>query len=63
MVKASDYGFAISDVEIKLNALKTRAERDAKIYRLYNEEHLSQTFLANLFNISQSSVSLIVKKK
>ncbi len=63
VVKVSNYGFAISDMEIKLNAVKTRMERDTEIYRLYNEEHLSQTFLANLFNISQPSVSLIVKKK
>ena len=36
--------------------------RRKEIWRLYNEEHLTQVFLANLFSITQPSVSLIVKQ-
>ena len=58
-----DYGFEQTTEEIAINRFKTRAERNAEIYRLYHEQGLSQIFLANLFNISQPSVSLIVNAK
>ncbi len=58
-----DSGFEISTVQIKINQFNTRAERNAEIYRLYHEQGLSQMFLANLFNMSQPSVSLIINKK
>ncbi len=58
-----DYGFEQNVEEIAINRFKTRAERNAEIYRLYHEQGLSQIFLANLFNISQPSVSLIVNRK
>lgn len=59
----SDYGFEISGEEIKINHFKTSAERNAEIYRLYHEEGLSQMFLANIFNVSQPSISLFVNAK
>lgn len=58
-----DYGFEISGEEIKINHFKTRAERNAEISRLYHEEGLSQMFLANIFNVSQPSISLFVNAK
>ena len=58
-----DYGFEQNTEEIAINRFKTRVERNAEIYRLYHEQGLSQIFLANLFNISQPSVSLIVNRK
>ena len=58
-----DYGFEQNVEEITINRFKTRVERNAEIYRLYHEQGLSQVFLANLFNISQPSVSLIVNNK
>lgn len=58
-----DSGFEISTVQIKINQFNTRAERNTEIYRLYHEQGLSQMFLANLFNMSQPSVSLIINKK
>ena len=38
-----------------------RTERNEEICRLYNEFRLSQVFLANLFNISQPAISVIIK--
>lgn len=61
IVVVRDYGFNITKKVIHVNPFKTRAERNAEIYRLYSEEDLSQIFLANFFNISQPSISLIIK--
>ena len=58
-----DYGFEQTTEEVAINRFKTRTERNAEIYRLYHEQGLSQVFLANLFNISHTSVSLIVNAK
>ncbi len=63
IVVVRDYGFEIKYKEIKINPFKTRAERNKEIYRLYHEEGLSQQFLANLFGISQPSVSVIINVK
>ena len=63
VVVMRDSGFSIMGEVIAVNDYKTRAERNAEIYRLYHEEGLSQIFLGNLFNISQPSVSLIVNGK
>jgi len=63
VVVMRDSGFSITGEVIAVNDYKTRAERNAEIYRLYHEEGLSQIFLGNLFNISQPSVSLIVNGK
>lgn len=63
IVVVRDYGFNISREVIKVKPFKSRAERNAEINRLYHEENLSQIFLANFFNISQPSVSLIVNGK
>ena len=63
MIVIRDYGFEIKTETIKIHPFKTRAERNAEILRLYNEENLSQTFLADFFGISQPSVSLIVNSK
>lgn len=58
----ADRGFCIEAREVELKPYKGREERNKEIWRLYNEEHLTQVFLANLFNITQPSVSLIVKQ-
>ncbi len=58
-----DSGISLSQTEVTVQAFKTRAERNAEICRLYHEEGLSQMFLANLFNMSQPSISIIVKAK
>ncbi len=63
IIVVRDYGFNIARNEIKITPFKTRAERNAEISRLYNDEGLSQMFLSNFFNISQPSVSLIVNGK
>ena len=63
MIVIRDYGFEIKTETIEIHPFKTRAERNAEILRLYNEENLSQTFLADFFGISQPSVSLIVNSK
>ena len=57
-----DYDFEMSMEEIQIKHFKNRAERNAEICRLYHEQGLSQIFLANLFNMSQPSVSLIIKQ-
>ena len=57
-----DYDFEMSMEEIQIKHFKNRAERNAEICRLYHEQGLSQVFLANLFNMSQPSVSLIIKQ-
>lgn len=58
-----DSGISLSQTEVAVQSFKTRAERNKEIYRLYHEEGLSQVFLANLFNMSQPSISIIVKGK
>lgn len=63
MIVIRDYGFEIKTETIKVHPFKTRAERNAEILRLYSEENLSQSFLADFFGISQPSVSLIVNSK
>ena len=62
VVVLADRGFCIEPREVKLKPFSGREERNREIWRLYNEEHLTQVFLANLFSITQPSVSLIVKQ-
>lgn len=57
-----DSGVKLEQENVEVRRFSTRAERNAEIWRLYNEEHLTQVFLANLFSITQPSVSLIVKQ-
>ena len=57
-----DSGVNIEQIEVPVRRFGTRAERNAEIYRLYSEENLSQVFLANLFGVTQPSVSLIIKQ-
>ena len=60
VVVIRDSGISVDKYEIALKPVAERTERNAEICRLYNEEHLSQVFLANLFNITQPSVSMII---
>ncbi len=62
IVVISDSGFNITGKVIEINPVTTRKERNAEIIRFYNEEGLSQVFLGNLFNVSQPTVSIIVKQ-
>ena len=62
VVVLADRGFCIEEKEIELRPFFGREERNKEIWRLYNEEHLTQVFLANLFSITQPSVSLIIKQ-
>lgn len=63
IIVVRDRGFEIIREEVAIRPFKTRAERNAEIVRLYKEQGLSQLFLANLFNISQPSISMIVSGK
>lgn len=63
IVVIRDSGLNVTGTEVAVQPFTNRAERNEEIYRLYHEEGLSQLFLANLFNMSQPSVSLIVNKK
>lgn len=63
IVVLCDYGYKVDGKTVEITPFKNRAGRNEEIYRLYHEEGLSQLFLANLFNMSQPSVSLIVNKK
>lgn len=56
-----DSGLNITGTEVQVHPFTNRAERNEEICRLYGECHLSQVFLANLFNISQPAVSVIIK--
>ena len=56
------YGYKVGGKTVEIKPFAERAGRNEEIYRLYHEEGLSQLFLANLFNMSQPSVSLIVNK-
>lgn len=62
VVVLTDRGFCIDVREIELRSFYGKEERNAEIWRLYKNEHLTQVFLANLFSITQPSVSLIIKK-
>ena len=63
VVVLCDYGYKVGGKTVEIKPFAERAGRNEEIYRLYHEEGLSQLFLANLFNMSQPSVSLIVNKK
>ncbi len=56
-----DYGYKVDGEVVEIMPFSDRDERNAEINRLYNEKHLSQVFLANLFHMSQPSVSMIIK--
>ena len=62
VVVLCDYGYKVNGKTVEITPFKNRDGRNEEIYRLYHEEGLSQLFLANLFNMSQPSVSLIVKQ-
>ena len=62
VVVLCDYGYKVDGKTVEIEPFTERAGRNEEIYRLYNEEGLSQLFLANLFNMSQPSVSLIIKQ-
>lgn len=62
IVVLCDYGYKVDGKTVEITPFKNRDGRNEEIYRLYHEEGLSQLFLANLFNMSQPSVSLIVKQ-
>ena len=61
VVVLTDRGFCVDTREVKLHPFYGKDERNAEIYRLYKDEHLTQVFLADLFSITQPSVSLIIK--
>lgn len=62
IVVLCDYGYKVNGKTVEIEPFTKRDGRNEEIYRLYHEEGLSQLFLANLFNMSQPSVSLIVKQ-
>ena len=63
VIAVRDYGINITKEVVEVHPFKNREGRNEEILRLYKDEGLSQLFLANLFNISQPSVSLIVNGK
>ena len=60
VVNLRDCGCKIDSEVIEVLPFADRAGRNAEICRLYKEKMLSQLFLANLFNLSQPVVSVIV---
>ena len=62
IVVLRDLGYKIDGEVIDIMPFTDRCGRNTEINRLYNEKDVSQMFLANLFNMSQPSVSLIVKQ-
>ena len=63
IVVLCDYGYKTGGEVIEIQPFVNRKERNEEICRLYYEKGVSQLFLANLFNMSQPSVSVIVNKK
>ena len=63
VVVLRDCGYKIIGSTICIKPFNSLRGRNAEICRLYHEENLSQVFLANLFNMSQPSVSIIVNPK
>ena len=63
IVLLCDYGYKTGGEVIEIHPFVNRKERNEEICRLYYEKGVSQLFLANLFNMSQPSVSVIVNKK
>lgn len=63
IVVLRDYGYKTGGETVEIMPFNDRDGRNVEICRLYNEKNISQVFLANLFNISQPSVSLIINKK
>lgn len=57
-----DFAYRVEVEKIFINTYQNRAARNAEICRLYNEKFLSQNFIANIFNLSQPSISLIINK-
>ena len=64
IVVLCDYGYKVNGGEvIEIHPFVNRKERNEEICRLYYEKGVSQLFLANLFNMTQPSISVIVNKK
>lgn len=63
IVLLCDYGYKTGGEVIEIHPFVNRKERNEEICRLYYEKGVSQLFLANFFNMSQPSVSVIVNKK
>lgn len=60
IVIMQDMGGRIMKTDVTVGIVKNREERNREIKRLYDEYHLSQTFLARFFKLAQSSISMIV---
>ena len=63
IVLLCDYVYKTGGEVIEIHPFVNRKERNEEICRLYYEKDVSQLFLANFFNMSQPSVSVIVNKK
>lgn len=63
IVVLKDYGYTLKGEAITITPFTNREGRNEELSRLYSEKGLSQTFLANLFNMSQPAVSLIINNK
>lgn len=61
IVVLRDCGYKIDSEVIDITPFTDRIGRNKEICRLYNEKNISQVFLANLFDMSQPSVSMIIK--
>ena len=61
IVVIRDSGLNVTGTEVAGPAFSKRAERNEEICRVYYKCHLSQGFLANLFNISQPAGLVIIK--
>ena len=57
-----DYGYKTGGEVIEIHPFVNRKERNEEICRLYYEKGVFAVVLANFFNMSQPSVSVIVNK-
>lgn len=57
-----DYGYCLKFDEITIHKYTEQESRNAEIKRLYSDYHLSQVFLASVFNVSQLTISIILKR-
>ena len=57
-----DHGSCVEKRVIRIGVIRSRCDRNKEIQRLYWDEGLSQAFLADIFGLAQSSISLIAKE-
>lgn len=62
VIVLNDMGSHVLKRVVRIGIIRNRSERNREIQRLYWDEGLSQAFLADIFGLAQSSISLIAKE-